>query len=318
MSKPGGAKAIVAAMSANLAIAAMKFIAWLLTGAASLLAEAIHSTADSANQILMLLGRKSAQRQADELHPFGYGRDRYISAFLVAVILFSMGGLFALYEAFRKFQEVRAGHPDELLESRFWWVSLVVLVGAIAAESFSLRTALAEAKPARGNLSLAAFIRQSRAPELPVVLLEDMAALLGLVFALVGVSVSLATGSGYGDVIGSGLIGLLLVAVAIVLAVEIKSLLVGESARPEQAAAIARAIVGVPDISGLVYLKTLHIGPESVLVAAKITAAPELDAVRLARAIDEAETAIRAAEPMVGPIFLEPDIWDGAKAGGPV
>jgi cation diffusion facilitator family transporter len=301
-------------MTANLTIAVMKLVAWLLTGAASLLAEAIHSMADSANQILMLLGAKSARRQATDLHPFGYGRDRYISAFLVAIILFSMGGLFALYEAYDKFHEVQAGHPNALLESRYWWVSIVVLVGAIVAEGLSLRTALREAKPARGDQSIFSFIRHSRAPELPVVLLEDIAAETGLVFALAGVGLTLATGSGYWDVVGSGLIGLLLVAVAIILAVEIKSLLVGESAEPAVLDRIASAITGIPDITGLIYLKTIHIGPETILVAAKIATEPDLDAARLARAIDDAEAAVRAAEPMVGPIFLEPDVWNDETA----
>jgi cation diffusion facilitator family transporter len=314
VSHSGGIKAIVAAMSANLAIALMKFVAWIVTGAASLLAEAIHSVADSANQIIMLLGGKSAQKSATEKHPFGFGRDRYISAFLVAIILFSMGGLFAMYEAYHKFLEVLHGEESELLQSKLWWVAIVVLVGSIIAEGFSFRTAWIETKAVRGSESLVSFIRSSRSPELPVILLEDTAALCGLTFALLGVGLTKLTGIGYFDVVGSGLIGLLLVTVAIILAVETKSLLVGESARPELVAKIGRAITQSPVFSGLVYLKTVHIGPETILVAAKVAIDPGTSATDLADAIDEAEARIRAAVPEVGPIYLEPDIWRDDEA----
>jgi cation diffusion facilitator family transporter len=296
-------------MGANVAIAAAKFGAWLLTGAASLLAEAIHSAADSANQILMLIGGKASRRPATAQHPFGFGRDRYISAFLVAIILFSMGGLFALYEAWHKFQEVAEGHPNELLESAWWWVPIAVLGFGIVAESFSLRTALREIKAVKGSDSLVQFVRSSRAPELPVILLEDIAALTGLVFAMAGVSLTLLTHNGYWDVIASGLIGVLLVAVAIIVAIEIKSLLVGESARPEAEQRISQALTSDPALERLIYLKTIHIGPETILVAAKVAVAPDLDSATVAAAIDAAEARVRAAEPQVGPMFLEPDVW---------
>jgi cation diffusion facilitator family transporter len=317
VSHQGGTKAIVAAMSANLAIAVMKFVAWAVTGAASLLAEAIHSVADSANQIIMLLGGKRAQKAATAKHPFGFGRERYISAFLVAIILFSMGGLFAMYEAYHKFLDVLHGEPSELLESKWWWIAIVVLVGAIVAEGMSFRTAWHETKKASGGEGLVTFIRSSRAPELPVILLEDTAALTGLVLALLGVGLTKVTGIGYFDVIGSGLIGLLLLAVAIILAVEIQSLLVGESARPEVLDQIAAAITATPLFTGLIYLKTVHIGPETILVAAKVAIAPDTTATALADAIDDAEARIRAAVAEVGPIYLEPDIWreDEATAG---
>jgi cation diffusion facilitator family transporter len=291
----------------------MKAIAWLLTGAASMLAEAIHSLADSTNQVLLLIGGKSAQREATELHPFGYGRDRYITAFLVAIILFSMCGLFACYEAFHKFEEVRAGHPNELLTSRWWWVPIAVLVGAIIAESFSFRTAIKEARPAKGDLSWYRFIRTSRSPELPVILLEDLAALIGLILALGGVGLSLLTGSAIWDAVGSGLIGVLLIAVAIVLAIEIKSLLVGESAEPRSVTAIERALAATTGVERIIEMKTLHVGPEEVLVAAKIAVRPSERAESFAEIVDAAEVAIRRAEPMAGPIYLEPDV---IPAGG--
>ena len=229
---------MVAALLANTGIAITKFVAFLLTGASSMLAEAIHSVADSGNQGLLLLGGRQAKKDATPEHPFGYGRERYIYSFLVAIVLFSVGGLFALYEAYHKFHEVHAahGHPeDSLLDSRWWWVPLVVLVASIAMEGFSFRTAIMETSKIKGDASFVQFIRRAKQPELPVILLEDFAALIGLGFALLGVGVSLLTGSLYWDVAGTGLIGLLLVAVAIVLGIETKSLLLGEAAaRPAQ------------------------------------------------------------------------------------
>jgi len=297
-------------MGANVAIALMKVLGWLLTGAASMLAEAIHSVADSANQILMLVGGKAAKKKATAEHPFGFGRDRYLSGFLVAMILFSMGGLFALYESYTKFQEVRAGHPNSLLESRWWWVAIVVLVGSMAAESFSLHTAVTESRPHKGKGRWFRFIRRSKAPELPVVLLEDTAALTGLTFALLGVVLTLVTGSGYFDVIGSGLIGLLLIVVAIILAIETQSLLIGEAAAPEAIARITEAIAGTDGVEGIVHMKTVHLGPEEILVAAKIAVPPGSSGVDVANLIDRVERRIRDAEPLVGPVYLEPGLVD--------
>ena len=217
MAASGGTKAIVAALAVNLTIAALKFIAYFLTRSSSMLAEAIHSVADSGNQILLLVGGKQAARQASPSHPFGYGRDRYIYAFIVSIVLFSVGGLFALYEAYHKWQDP---HP---IEGFWWWVPLAVLVGALIAESFSLRTAVRESNPVRGSIGWFEFIRRSKSPELPVILLEDFGALLGLVFALFGVSLTLLTGNGLWDAAGTAMIGLLLVAIAVVLAIETKS-----------------------------------------------------------------------------------------------
>ena len=236
MAASGGTKAIVAALAANLTIAALKFIAYFLTRSSSMLAEAIHSVADSGNQILLLVGGKQAARQASASHPFGYGRDRYIYAFIVSIVLFSVGGLFALYEAYHKWQDP---HP---IEGFWWWVPLAVLVGALIAESFSLRTAVRESNPVRGGIGWFDFIRRSKSPELPVILLEDFGALLGLVFALFGVSLTLLTGNGLWDAAGTAMIGLLLVAIAAVLAIETKSLLLGESATRQHVRLIEEAI----------------------------------------------------------------------------
>jgi cation diffusion facilitator family transporter len=301
MSTEGGTRAIVAALTANLGIAVTKFVAFLLTRSSSMLAESIHSLADSANQLLLLIGGRRASRQATPEHPFGYGRQRYVYAFIVSIVLFSVGGLFALYESWHKW-----GHPEPI-EGRWWWVPLVVLVIAIGLESYSFRTAIVESNHSRGARSWVEFVRTSKSPELPVVLLEDLAALLGLVFALFGVTMTLATDDGRWDAAGTGLIGLLLVTVAAVLAVEMNSLLVGEAATAQDVAAIEAALVG-PGVDRIIHLKTLHLGPEELLVAAKIAVTPTESAAQVAAAIDGAEQRIRAAVPIARMIYLEPDI----------
>jgi cation diffusion facilitator family transporter len=310
MSAEGGTKAVVAALLANTFIAVTKFGAWILTGASSILAEAVHSVADAGNQVLLLVGGRRAQREATEAHPFGYGRERYIFGFIVSVVLFSVGGLFALYEAYHKWHEIQEGHPNELLESRWWWVPVVILLAAIVAESFSFRTAIVESNKTRGRQTWSKYIRAAKAPELPVILLEDFAALVGLTFALFGVGMTLLTGNGIFDVIGTVMIGLLLVAVAIALATETKSLLIGEAAGPEAIVRIERALTGTPGVEQVIHMKTLHLGPEEVLVAAKIAVGPQASAVEVTETIDRAEVNIREAEPMVTALYLEPDIHD--------
>ncbi len=261
---------MVAALLANTFIAVTKFGAFALTGASSMLAEAIHSVADSGNQALLLVGGRRAQRAATPEHPFGFGRERYVFAFIVSIVLFSIGGLFALYEAYHKWQEIAEGHPNGLLESRWWWVPLAVLGLAIVAESFSFRTAIVESNKTRGKQSWKRFIRSAKAPELPVILLEDFAALLGLLFALFGVGMTLITHNAFFDVVGTAMIGLLLVVVAVTLAIETKSLLLGEAAGRESVGRIERAISGTAGVDRLIHMKTLHLGPEEILVAAKI------------------------------------------------
>ena len=312
MSAEGGTKAVVAALLANTGIAVTKFIAFFLTGVSSMLAEAIHSVADAGNQGLLLLGGKRSQREATEEHPFGYGRERYIYSFIVAIVLFSVGGLFALYEAYHKYHEIHEahGHPeDSILDSRWWWVPLVVLGIAIVLESLSFRTAIIETNKVRGDVSIFRFIRRAKQPELPVILLEDLAALLGLVFAFVAVSLALITENLYFDVAGTALIGVLLVVVAITLAIETKSLLLGESATPEAEARIRDALDDHEGVDRVIHLKTLHLGPEEVLVAAKLGIRPGTTIEELAETIDATERAIRAAEPTAQVIYLEPDLY---------
>lgn len=309
MATEGGTKAVIAALLANTGIAVTKFIAFLLTGASSMLAESVHSVADAGNQGLLLLGGKRARREATPEHPFGYGRERYVYAFIVAIVLFSIGGLFALYEAYKKYEEVRAGHPNELLESRWWWVPILVLLMGIVMETLSFRTAIVESNRVRGRRSWGEFIRSSKSPELPVILLEDLAALLGLVFALFGVGLSLLTENAYWDVVATVMIGVLLVVVAVVLAIEMKSLLLGEGASPEALRRLVAAIEGAPGIARVIHQRTLHVGPEELVVAAKVAVPGESTAADVAEAINAAEAAARESVPdLTLLIYLEPDI----------
>ncbi|MFP5346061.1 MAG: cation diffusion facilitator family transporter [Actinomycetes bacterium] len=308
MSTGGGTKAILAALSANIGIAVTKFVAYLLTGSSSMLAESIHSVADSGNQGLLLIGGKRAQRAATPEHPFGYGRERYVYAFIVSIVLFSIGGLFALYEAYHKWQDPHGFDSWQ-------WVPVAVLVAAIVMEGLSLRTAVQESNPLRGRRSWVEFVRTAKAPELPVILLEDLGALLGLVFALFGVSMTLLTGDGRWDAAGTAMIGLLLVVIAVVLAVEMKSLLIGEGASREHVTAIRSALPG-EGVESVIHMKTLHLGPEELLVAAKIAVPAAARAEDVARAIDAAERRVRDAVPIARVIYLEPDLRRGGEVSG--
>jgi cation diffusion facilitator family transporter len=308
MSASGGTRAVIAALLANLGIAVTKFVAFALTGSSSMLAEGIHSVADSGNQVLLLVGGKRSRRAPTPQHPFGYGRERYIYAFIVSIVLFSIGGLFALYEGVHKVQ-----HPEPI--DKWQWVPLVVLAIGITLESLSFRTAVGEANRLRGGVGWVAFIRHARAPELPVILLEDFGALIGLVFALFGVGLTLITDNGVWDGVGTLGIGALLVCIAIVLAIETKSLVIGEAARPEQLAAIRAALDAAPGLDRVIHLRTMHLGPDELLVAAKIATAPGSSARDIATAIDDAEARIRSSVPIARVIYLEPDIDRGLSAG---
>ncbi|MEU8172819.1 cation diffusion facilitator family transporter [Microbispora hainanensis] len=308
MSAGGGTKAILAALGANLAIAVAKFVAFLFTGSSSMLAESVHSVADSGNQALLMLGGKRAAKQRTRKHPFGYGRERYFYAFVVAVVLFTIGALFSLYEGWHKIAD------PQPVESPIW--AFTVLIFAIIAEGFSFRTAIKESSPLKGNHSWVAFIRRAKAPELPVVLLEDFGALLGLVFALFGVTMAVVTGNGAWDGVGSLVIGVLLAVIAVILATETKSLLIGESATPEVEDKICAALEAAPEVSRVIHLRTLHLGPEELLVAAKIAVEHDDTAGEVARGIDEAERRIREAVPMARVIYLEPDLYRADAASG--
>jgi cation diffusion facilitator family transporter len=281
-------------------------VAFALTGSASLLAEGVHSVADSGNQTLLLFGRRQARRTETSEHPFGFGGERYFYAFLVAVVVFTVGAVFSCYEGIE-----RILHPERLTSPA---IAFGVLGVAMVLESFSLWNAVHEASPSRGRAGWLSFIRRAKAPELPAVLLEDVAALSGLLLALIGVTVATVTHDDRWDAAGSIAIGLLLGCVAVVLATEMKSLLIGESASPAVQAAIVDAIEAGPEVQRVIHLRTLHVGPETLLVAAKIGVRHDDTARSVAVGIDAAERRIRAAVPIAELIFLEPDIYQSDRA----
>jgi cation diffusion facilitator family transporter len=301
VSTEGGSKAVLAALVANMGIAISKFVAFILTGSSSMLSEAIHSVADSANQVLLLVGGKRSRRAADPTHQFGYSRVRYVYAFVVSIVLFLVGGIFSLYEGFHKFT-----HPEEL---RDVGIAIGVLLIAIALEAFSFRTAMREANKSRGRRSLFRYIRDARQPELPVVLLEDSGALVGLMFALIGIGLATATGDSRWDGLGAMAVGSLLVVIAVFLAFEMASMLVGESALPEQEKALRNALKNTEAIDRVIHMKTLHVGPDELLVAVKVAFGSDDNAAQIAAGIDEAEVAIRSAVPSAKYVYIEPDLY---------
>jgi cation diffusion facilitator family transporter len=309
MASGGGTRAIIAAMLANAGIALAKFTAYLVTGSASMLAESIHSVADTSNQGLLLLGGRRAKRVADDQHQFGYGRERYFWSFVVALVLFTLGGLYSIYEGVTKIL-----HPHEL--TSIGWAIGVLLV-AIVLESFSFRTAIVEARKVKGARGWWQYIRTSRSPELPVVLLEDAGALFGLIFALIGVGMYVITGNEIWDAVGTLFIGALLLVIAGFLTAEMKSLLIGEAATEDHIVAIRDALATSPDVVRIIDLRSQHIGPEELLVAGKVEFTATLTAPKLANAIDAAESRVRQAVPYAGLIYLEPDLWDEAHVPTP-
>lgn len=300
MSTEGGTKAVVAALVANAGIAVSKFVAFLFTGSSSMLSEAIHSVADACNQVLLLVGGKRSRRQATDTHQFGYGRLRYVYSFVVSIVLFVVGGLYSLYEGLHKVQ-----NPEEVNDA---WIAFLVLIIAIVLESFSFRTAIREANHSRGDRSLRQFVKDARQPELPVILLEDAGALVGLVFALVGVSLAVVTGDGRWDGLGAMAVGLLLVCIAVFLSREMASMLVGESALPEEEARIRGALLSVAEVNRVIALRTLHVGPDEILVAAKVAIDHDDTGAEIAAGIDAAERAIREAVPSARYVYIEPDL----------
>ena len=307
MSASGGTKAIIAALLANAGIALAKFVGYLVTGSSSMLAEAVHSVADTSNQGLLLLGGKRAQRAATAEHPFGYGRDRYFYAFVVALLLFSLGSIFAIYEGVHKLES------HEPLTSPL--VAIIILLVAIGLESFSFRTAIVESRPLKGDSTWWQFIRQAKAPELPVVLLEDLGALVGLILAFLGVGLTVLTGNPVWDALGTIAIGVLLGIIAVILIVEMKSLLIGEGASEPVLGRIVSRLESCDPVQRVIHIRTQYLGPEELLVAAKIALVPMLRIEEVARAIDEAEQRVREAVPEARLIYLEPDLDRSAVPG---
>ena len=300
MSASGSKRAIVAALLANAGIAAAKFIGFLITGSSSMLAEAVHSVADTSNQGLLLWGQREADKKPDALHQFGYGRSRYFYSFVVALVLFTLGAAFALYEGYEK-----VVHPHELTSPL---VAIAILGVAICLESYSFRTAMVESRPLKGSGGWWRFIRTSRNPELPVVLLEDTGALIGLGLALVGVGLTIATGNPVWDGVGTLCIGVLLAVIAVILMIEMHSALIGEGATLQEGQAIRSALEQTDHIDRVIHLRTQYMGPDDLLVGAKIALASGTDLATVAATIDAAEVAIRAAIPAATVIYLEPDL----------
>ncbi|MBV8927702.1 MAG: cation diffusion facilitator family transporter [Mycobacteriaceae bacterium] len=300
MSTAASTRAIIAALAANAGIAIAKFVGYLITGSSSMLAESVHSVADTSNQALLLFGQRQARRAADPLHQFGYGRSRYFYSFVVALVLFTLGSVFALYEGYHKIT-----HRTPLTSPV---VAIAILLVAITLEAFSFRTAIVQSRPLKGAGNWWRFIRNSRNPELPVVLLEDAGALIGLAFALVGVGLTILTGDPLWDGIGTIGIGVLLGMIATILMVEMHSLLIGEGATGEQERAIRAALQGTEHVDRIIHLRTQYLGPDELLVGAKIAVPADCDLATVARAIDNAEARMRAAVPEARVIYLEPDL----------
>jgi len=309
VSASGGNRAIVAAMLANLGIAVTKLIAAVFSGSGAMLAEAVHSFADTINQVLLLVGGRRSQKAADDEHPFGYGRARFLYGFLVSIILFTVGGAYSIYEGVHKLQ-----HPEPL---SVVWLPIVVILISIVLESFSLRTARRESLPFKGTGSWIQFIRRAKAPELPIVLLEDTAALTGLVFALLGVGLTIITGDPVFDALGTLFIGALLIAVALILGIETKSLLLGEGASPQNLATIRDVINANETVESLIHMKTLYLGPDELMVAAKVAFPPATRLVEIAASIDALEADIRAKIPAARVIYIEPDLFHPPSDGDP-
>jgi cation diffusion facilitator family transporter len=299
-------RAVFAALAANIGIVVTKFAAFLLTGSASMLAEAVHSVADTGNEVLLIIGRGRSRRPRSEEHPFGFGRERYFYGFVVSVMLFTVGATFSVYDGIHKILNPEPVHSAV--------VAFVVLAVSAVLEAFSLRTGIAEANRVRGDRSWVAFIRRTKAPELPVVLIEDVAALIGLSFACAGVALSVLTGDGRWDGVGSVAIGVLLAGAGAILATETKSLLIGEAASTEVQEQIVAALEDGPELVRVIHLRTVHIGPDSLLVAAKVAVRDTDSAAQIAAGIDAAEQRVRAAVPIAKTIYLEPDVYRPSEA----
>jgi len=301
MSAPDSLKSILFAFFANLAIATAKGVAALFTGSAAMLAETIHSLADSGNQLLLVLGLRQTHKDPTEDHPLGFGKSIYFWSFLVAVILFSIGGMFSLYEGIHKLT-----HHEDI---KFPWVAIGVLAFAIVAESVSLWGCMREVNKERYGRSLWRWFRQSRTSALIVVFGEDVAALTGLVLALLAISLSVITGNPMWDAIGTITIGVLLIVIAIFIAVEVKQLLIGQSLEPRRVAEIREFLQAQPELQQVYNLLTLQFGPDA-MVAIKARMQSQVSDVALVHAVNAVEARLRSQFTEVRWLFFEPDLED--------
>lgn len=295
-------RAILFALGANLAIACAKGVAAYFTRSSAMLAETVHSLADCGNQLLLLFGMRQARKPASPDYPLGYGKAIYFWSFLVAVMLFTVGGMFSLYEGVHKLQ-----HPEPM--QRWWWAAGVLVFG-IVAEGISMRACLQEVAKLRDGRTLWQWFRQSRQSELVVIFGEDFAALLGLCFALVAVLLTAATGNPLWDAVGTVMIGALLIVVAVLVAVEIKAMLIGQSMDPAVQARMRRFLDERPEIGNVISLITLQLGND-VMVSVQAEMHEEQSARSLAMQINDVERALKREFPEVRWSFFEPDVKPG-------
>ena len=317
MSAPHSKKVVLLALAANFGIAIAKFVAYLLTASAALLAEAIHSLADTGNQLLLLLGMKKAAKPPDDRHPFGYKMESYFWSFIVAIMLFSLGGLFAIYEGVHKLQSLRvelASGPAKPMEHPA--VAIGVLLVSIALEGYSWIAATKLINKLRGDQGLFAFIEDSKSTEIIVIWMEDTGALIGLFLALSGVGLVLLTGNPYWDVYSTFAIGVLMVLIAFFVARETKSLLIGESATKESQAIIKKLVAETDGVVRVMGLRTMQLGEDEFVAALKIQWQEGMPVEEVSRRTNALETRIREAIPRARYLFLEPDVYDPNKASG--
>jgi cation diffusion facilitator family transporter len=298
--KADSARTILYALGANLAIAAAKTAAAVFTGSSAMLAEAIHSYADSGNQVLLLWGMRQAKRPPSPDYPLGWGKAVFFWSFIVALVLFSLGGLFSLYEGWHKL-----AHPEPL---QYAWVAIAILVFGLAAETASLRACLQEVNKVRGGRGLWRWFRESRQSELVVIFGEDLAALLGLTLALVAILLTIHSGNPVWDALGSMAIGVVLIVVAILVGIEIKALLIGQSADPDTEARMREFLQRQDSIEKVFRVLTLQLGT-SLMVALKVKMRAST-AAELVDRINSTERAMRAEFPEIQWLFVEPDVTD--------
>ncbi|MHA6202919.1 cation diffusion facilitator family transporter [Dyella soli] len=294
-------RAILLALGANFAIFLSKLVAALLTGSSAMLAEAVHSLADCGNQGLLLLGMRQARRPPSDEYPLGWGRALYFWSFLVAILLFTVGGMFSIYEGIHKL-----GSPQPL---RWPWLAVAVLTFGVVAESISMHGCLTEVNKAREGRSLWRWFRETRSSELLVIFGEDLAALFGLTVALVAVVATMVSGNHLYDAVGTIVIGVLLVVVAVAVAIEVKALLIGQGLEPKQREALLAFINARPEVDVVLNLITLQMGPD-VMVAVKAHMAPAPDQSALIEAINSVERAMKAQFTDIRWSFFEPDVAD--------
>jgi cation diffusion facilitator family transporter len=305
---------IVVAFVSHTIVASLKFLAWGLTGSASMLSSAVHSVASITDQAALLRGRKLSKRQADDSHPFGYARERYMVAFLVSLVVFTVGGLYALWQAYNKAMAIHAGHPSKLLSSPLWWVPIPILVGALISSSLSLRVAVRTMAVKKGNKSWRRFIASAKEPEHPVVLLEDIGSLTNLSAALFGVVMSKVLHNAYFDAVGSALIGVSLIGVGYLMVRKTWSMLIGEGSSRAALVRVRAVLAATEGVLSVRNFKSLHVGPEELMVVAKIVVDSDKSADTITTIIDRADAAIRRVEPAVTRLYLEPALGIGAHS----